>query len=208
MATHVVGKADLLTAANASFATLGPLAEADWTVKAGEIDLTCRDTVDHIIGALVNYSSNLAMRSTHPLPRVRSANTQASIADLTTSVVTAATILAELVDAAPANARGFHPLGSPDPAGYAAMGCNEILVHTADIAMGLGVPFDPPNDLCARITTRLFPWAPSDLPGWEIELWCNGRIALPGHPRLEPDWSVQCAPLSEWDGKIKKRSLT
>ena len=208
MPEHIVGKEQLLAAAKSSIGTLLPAADADWTRKAGDVDLTCRETLDHILGATVNYVSNLAMRSTERLPRLYAPNPQASIGDMVMSILTAATILGELVDAAPPGARGYHPLGNPDPSGFAAMGCNETLIHTADIAAGLGLQFRPPDELCQQIVARLFPWAPAGSPGWETQLWCNGRIALPGEPRLEPNWSLQCAPLAEWDGTIKKRSLT
>jgi hypothetical protein len=29
-------------------------------------------------------------------------------------------------------------------------------------------------------------------------------MVLPSHPRLEPDWAWQSAPLSEWDGTSRK----
>jgi uncharacterized protein (TIGR03083 family) len=205
---ETVGRAELLSSAQASVETLRRALDADWSQKAGDLDWTCRETLDHILGATVSYSSNLAMRSREPLPRLRSPNPQTPVADLVTSVLTATTILAELVAAAPPDARGFHPLGNPDPSGFAAMGCNEILIHTADICTGLGQPFAPPDDVCARVVARLFPWAPSGSPSWATQLWCNGRTGLPGHMRLGPDWSVQCAPLSEWDGTVKKRQLT
>src|SRR6266545_8408215 len=51
-----------------------------------------------------------------------------------------------------------------------------------------------------RVVARLFPWAPEHDDSWGRLLWCNGRIALPGHERLGPEWGWWCAPLEEWDG--------
>jgi hypothetical protein len=98
-------------------------------------------------------------------------------------------------------ARGDH--GQPtDAAGFAAMHCDELLVHGYDIALGLGVAFEPPPDLVRCVRDRLFPWTPAGDP-WTTLLWCNGRVALPDHERLT-DWWWHPAPLSTWDGTRRR----
>lgn len=60
----------------------------------------------------------------------------------------------------------------------------ETLVHTHDLALGLGLPpFEPPAARCARTVHRLFPDAPADAEPWPALLWATGRPALPGRPR-------------------------
>ena len=103
-----------------------------------------------------------------------------------------ATVLARVVDAA-ADARGWHPFGLADPAGFAAMACDELLVHTSDAARGLEPPFTPAAELSAATLRRLFPWAPADADPWPAPLWANGRIDLPGLERQTP-WRWHCAP--------------
>jgi hypothetical protein len=93
-----------------------------------------------------------------------------------------------------------------DAEGFVAMGCDEILVHTGDIADGLGITAAPPTDLCARVLARLFPWAPKGTDPWPTLLWANGRAPLGDRGRLDADWYWQCAPLSEWDGAVKRRT--
>jgi len=88
-----------------------------------------------------------------------------------------------------------------DPTGFAAMACDELLVHGRDIAEGWAQPFEPDRDLCARVLARLFPWAPRNTDPWDALRWANGRSALPDHPRLAPDWAWLSAPLTEWDGQ-------
>ena len=61
-----------------------------------------------------------------------------------------AAILADVVRAAPLGARGFHGAGMADGTGFLAMGCEEILMHTYDIAAALGVTFEAPEPLAAR----------------------------------------------------------
>ena len=57
-----------------------------------------------------------------------------------------------------------------------------------------------------RAIRRLFPWAPTDVDPWSALRWATGRLDLPGHGRLGPDWAWQAAPLSEWDGTLKTRA--
>lgn len=87
-----------------------------------------------------------------------------------------------------------------DASGFAALACDELLVHTSDIAAGLGVSFDPPREVCARVLGRLFPWAPRDQDPWEALRWANGHAPLGERPRLAPEWVAHPAPLQEWDG--------
>jgi hypothetical protein len=104
-------------------------------------------------------------------------------AELVRTIDTFATVLARVTDAS----------------GFAAMACDEFLVHTDDVARGLEVPFAPPRALARATLERLFPWAPADADPWAALLWANGRIDLPGQQR-QVDWRWHCAPLEEWDG--------
>jgi hypothetical protein len=85
--------------------------------------------------------------------------------DLIRTVGAFATVLARVVDASPPGARGWHSMGQADASGFAAMACDELLVHTDDAARGLGVPFTPPHRLVRATLARLFPWAPTPLAG-------------------------------------------
>jgi hypothetical protein len=118
----------------------------------------------------------------------------------------AAAIVAEVARAAPPGTRAFHPAGMADVSGWLALACEEILLHTDDIARGLGLHFRPPDDLSTRVRARIFPWAPSDVDPWAALRWAAGRAALPTRERLGPDWGWHPAPLAEWDGTMKKRS--
>ena len=195
---------DLLTAATVARAALEPALDRDWNVRAGDLEWSCRQTLDHVLEALIFYAGMLATRS--PVLRETGGITTAGIPlpDALTMVETMAAILSEVVRAAPPAARAFHWNGMADASGVVAMGCEEILVHAADMAQGLGVPLSPPPDLAARVRARLFPWAPAVVDPWDALRWAAGRTALPAYPRLGTDWGWQCAPLAEWDGAIVK----
>jgi hypothetical protein len=75
-----------------------------------------------------------------------------------------------------------------DKFGFAAMGCLEVLVHTGDVAVGLGTVFDPPREVCQRVVEHLFVGAPRDEGPWRVLWWATGRGGLPGRERLAADW--------------------
>lgn len=197
---------DLLAAAAVCRGALSPALGHDWEVRARDMDWTCRRTLDHVADVLVLYAAHLATRATARRPPLRNGDPNAAPAALLLSVESGAATLAEVIRAAPPGTRAFHPAGMADATGFVAMGCEEILAHTWDIAEGLGVDFVPPPDLAARVVARLFPWAPADVPPWDALLWAAGRITLPDHERLGTDWFWHCAPLAEWDGTPRTRT--
>ena len=197
---------DVIAAAGVCREALAAGVEADWSVPAGDLTWDCRRTLDHIADALAFYAAHLATRATQRLPAVRSGDPTRSPAELLTIVGATAAILAEVARGAPADARGYHGAGMADAEGFVAMGCEEILIHTDDIARGLGLALRPPAGLTERVLRRLFPWAPMDGDAWAALRWASGRTALPDRARLGPDWYWHCAPLAEWDGSVRKRS--
>jgi uncharacterized protein (TIGR03083 family) len=191
---------DLRAAVAAAADAMAPHSDADWSVPAPDLEWSCRETLDHAVVGILWYAGNLATLAKRRPGIVRDSDPNASVGDLIEALVLSGHILARVAEATPPGGRAYHRMGSPDATGFVAMGCDETLVHTADICAGLGVRFDPPADVCARVVARLFPWAPEHDDAWERLLWCNGRIALPGHQRLGPDWGWWSAPLNEWDG--------
>lgn len=201
---------DLLLAARLCRETLSPAAasgrEQDWERLAGDLEWSCRRTLDHIVDALAMYALHLATRAPERRPTIRNGDPTAGPADLLAIVEGMAAVLAVIANAAPPSARGFHGAGMADAEGFLAMGCEEIVIHTDDIAHGLGLPFQPPVELARRIQLRIFPWAPTDADPWSAVRWASGRAALPDRPRLGPDWYWHCAPLAEWDGTVRRRT--
>jgi len=203
---YTVGPKDVRIAAMACRGALSDLVDLDWSTRAGELDWSCRQTLEHIPMTNLFYASQLALTAEARLPRASGGGDQLSIAELVLSVEVNAAILEHVVRAAPESARAFHPAGMADRSGFAAMGCDEILIHTADIAVGFEIDFKPPEDLCGRVLARLFPWAPTGAGHWESLLWANGRIPLAGSGPQDTNWRWHCAPLSEWDGQIPQRT--
>ena len=206
MSDATVTQDDLAAAADFCVRTLNPALDRDWSVPAGDLEWDCRRTLDHLVDALLFYSALLATRSTERIRSPRSGDPDATIEQLLTAVPTAAAILNEITKAAPPGTRAFHPAGMADVSGWLAMACTEVLVHTYDIASGLDIDLDPPAAIASRVVARIFPWAPTDAEPWATLLWCAGRTPLGDQPRLDPDWYWHPAPLSEWDGTVKRRT--
>ena len=203
---ETVGPEDVRAAAAVCREALSGVVDQDWSRRAGGLDWSCRQTLEHIPGTQINYASQLALAAKERLPRARGGEDQLTVADLLLSVEVNAAFLEHVLRAAPASARAFHAAGMADPSGFAAMGCDEVLIHTSDIAAGFEIDFKPPEDLCGRVLARLFPWAPTDVGHWDALLWANGRKALPGMGRQDENWRWHCAPLSEWDGQVARRT--
>lgn len=178
--------------------TLGQGLASAWGNQAGGLEWTCWETAERLCG-LVSYAAQLAPRASlldATLPLSRQArrpggpasavhvNPDAGAAGLLLVLEAAGALLAAIVPTKSPQMRAYHAYGVSDPAGFAAMGITETLVHTYDMAQGLALPWTPPAGICARILTRLFPSTPAHADPWPALLWATGRGDLPGHPRL------------------------
>ena len=167
MANTELAPEDLMIAANVCQETLRPALDRDWSVKAGDLEWDCRRTLDHVVDTLFLYAAYLASRGSERFSPPRNGDPTASPGHLLAAVAAAAAVLTEVVRATPPVTRAFHPAGMADVSGWIGMGCEEILLHTDDIARGLEVSYRPPDDLSARVLARLFPWAPTDIDPWD-----------------------------------------
>jgi len=197
--------ADLRSGAAICRRTLGPVADQDWSVPAHGLDWDCRTTLDHVCDCLAFYAHDLGARVQTIEGAARDGFADAGAAELIRTVETVSEVLCLVADGSPPEVRAFHPFGMADAEGFLAMGAAEILLHTWDIKMGLGVPLAPPDvaeDVAAKIVARLFPWAPTDVPSMDALLACAGRGRVAGFDSVGPRWAWHAAPLPEWDGTI------
>ena len=204
-ATESLQPDDARVAARWSYELLEPMSGADWTRRAGDLDWDCRHTLEHLVYALDHYSLFLATPSPENPPRARNSYPDLSNGELLVIMQRRAAVLAAVATAAAPTARGFHNWGQPDPSGYIAMACVEILLHTDDIGRGWGQTWQPPDALCRRALGRLFPWAPTAVDPWSALRWATGRQTLPGYADTPADWAWHASPLAEWDGTTRTR---
>jgi len=193
---------ELIRVADLCLAALEPVAGSDWTARAGRLEWSCRQTLEHLCS--LAYTSQLATRAQSFRPMALQVSQAAPIDQLLWTMHVGAVVLAEVARAAPPAARAFHPAGMADASGWVAMGMDEWLIHTGDIAAGLAVSFEPEPDVARPVLDRLFPWWPQQADPWVALLWANGRASLPGHVDPGAEWQWHCAPLEDWDGTIPR----
>lgn len=181
-------------------------AERDWQRQIPEMEWSVAQAVAHVAEGLLWLASDVAAGEylaggqealdTMDL-RVRP---ETKPSGLVATLGSFAIVLARVIDHAPPTMRGWHPWGGqPDACGFAAIACDEMLIHTHDAAQGLALPFAPSAELARLTVQRLFPWAPADTDPWHTLLWANDRADLPGQER-QTGWRWHCAPLAEWNG--------
>jgi RimJ/RimL family protein N-acetyltransferase len=169
-------------------AALRPVVERDWTaVKAAGMDWTVHETAFHLGDCLVAYAANLAGGAQDDwVPFDITLDDGIDNTGLLHVIETAGALLAAAIRTASRDARAFHPypFRSANREGFAAMGVAEVLLHTYDMAGGLGVAYEPPSALPESVLTTIFPHVQPGPDHWRTLLWATGRGELPGRARL------------------------
>ncbi|WP_395571780.1 hypothetical protein [Streptomyces sp. BK79] len=202
---------DLDLAVRLAVALLREAPAAAWDTRAGTLEWTCWETVEHLGDDLFAYAAQLGPEAP-PLnaevpfvwesrrpggpANVIHADRAAGPSGLLRVLESCGGLLAAMVRTRHPDTRAHHVFGLSDPEGFAAMGVVETLVHTHDLAQGMALAWEPPADLCARVLARLFPDAPSSSDPWPTLLWATGRAELPGRPR-RTTWRWDGRPRSE-----------
>ncbi|MFH9228259.1 maleylpyruvate isomerase N-terminal domain-containing protein [Streptomyces lydicus] len=201
---------DLDRAVQLSVAVLRQAPPDAWQGAAGSLEWDCWETVEHLSDDLFAYAAQLGPRKPPldglvpfvwesrrpggPANAVH-ADRAAGPAGLLQVLEASGALLVAMVRTTPPEVRAHHVFGVSDAAGFAAMGLVETLVHTHDLAEGLGLAWEPPAELCTRVLGRLFPDVPLDADPWLTLLWATGRAALPGRPR-RTSW--------RWDATVRR----
>ena len=170
---------------------LTPHDSRDWRCPAGSLDWDCWTTAAHVAHDLLAYAGQVtAQPNSAYLPFDLVINADAPPRDVLQVVIACGRLLSSAVAAASPDARSWH-WGATDPGGFAALGVNEILIHTYDIAQGLGINWLPPEPVCSAVLARLFPDAPEGDPVQTL-LWSTGRAELKDRPRVT-SWVLKAA---------------
>ncbi|WP_112261778.1 maleylpyruvate isomerase N-terminal domain-containing protein [Lentzea terrae] len=180
---------DLLdAAADDCVRILSTLPEDGFSRRANGLEWSCRATLDHVVEGLLGYTALLTTRAEHRWTSLLGTlRPGLPLEHCLEGVKTTATLLSRAVAASP-DARAWHPWGTSDAAGFAAMGITELTMHTHDITQAFGVEWRP--ERCAPVVERLFPDAPQHPDPVALLLWCTGRGELPGvRRRVQWQWS-------------------
>ena len=165
---EVVGEVD---------AVLAAVPPDGWRRPAAHVDWTCWRTAEHVAGVLARYAGQVVGRPRdHCVAFGLDTGQVRSAAELREVVRIAGGLLAAAVRVADPDAVGWHPPGMLRPAGFAAVGSAEALIHTYDIAAALGLPWIPAEELTRLILDAVFP-AAGPGPTAELLLHQTGRAA-------------------------------
>ncbi|MER0444935.1 hypothetical protein ABR738_10205 [Streptomyces sp. Edi4] len=205
-----VTAADVEHAVRLSVTALRAGLQADWSAKAGTLEWDCWETVEHLSDDLFAYAAQLgpaqppldgdvpflweARRPGGPRNSVH-ADRAAGPAGLLQTLEACGALLTAMVRTTSPDVRAHHCFGVSDPEGFGAMGIVETLLHTHDVARGLGLAWTPPAGLCDRALARLFRDVPADPDRWRVLLWATGRADLPERPR-PTTWRWYAEPLT------------
>lgn len=173
---------------------------ADWDRPAGGLDWSCWETAEHLADDLFAYAAQLGPRSPSAadadvpfVSRLEAPGKPESVVfaqrgsgpDGLVQVLEACGALhVAMVRTAGPEVRAFHGYGTTDPEGSAAMGLVELFVHADDLARGLGLDWQAPAEVCARVLARLFRDVPVGTDPWATLRWATGRGDLPGRERV------------------------
>jgi hypothetical protein len=189
--------ANVPAAADACDAALTCYADRDWhQVCAGDLDWSCQQTTLHMVDCLYFYTMQVVYGQVDDyLCTELAVDDSGSPGRLLAALSAHADLLHRIARSADPDQRAHHSYGVSDPAGFAAMGVVETLIHTFDVVRGLNPadPWRPPAALAAPVIARLFPHAPSGDPA-DVLLYCCGRAALGELPR-QTEW--------QWDGTVR-----
>ncbi|MFJ8538807.1 GNAT family N-acetyltransferase [Streptomyces sp. NPDC093591] len=172
-------------------ALLRTVTDRDWEgANAGRLEWTCHQTAFHIAEDLIAYAAQLAGRAQDDyVPFEITLDDGTDNHGLIHVIETTGALFVATIRTTPPEVRAFHPypFRSANREGFAAMGVAEVLLHTHDIAEGLGLAYEPPAELPEFVLTRLFPHVQPGPDHWRTLLWATGRGDLPGR-----------APVTEW----------
>jgi len=207
---HAVTAHDLERCVDEAAAVLLSIAGQDWHVPAKGVRWSCWESIEHVADNFFSYALQLGPK---PPPRdgyvkvvvrpQRKGGPASTVfaeasnnSDLIPVFSGCGALLVAMIRQAPADIRAYHPYGLSDPAGFAAMGIVETVVHLHDVTQALDLDWFPPEYLCRRVLFRLFPELDEKNDPWQTLLWATGRESVSGHTRRKK-WRWDARPAAD-----------
>ncbi len=176
-------------------AALTPGITADWSVPAGDLDWNVDRTIAHMTGAPAKYAFYLSSRSARYVAVRVWPEADATRQERLEAIEASAAALAGVAATAPRDAVGFHISGMRSAEQFLAMACEELLVHTYDVTLGLGLPYEPPEELCRLVIEDTYPGRELRRPVWPYLVWLSGRPHPAATEWGEPPKPVEYSPI-------------
>jgi hypothetical protein len=111
---------DVVAAAATVEAALRPVADRDWSVRAGPLDWDVERTITHMIGATAKYTLYLASRCEHFIGLSVTRWPDATNQEFIDSIMPVAAGLAAVAAVTPPGVRAYHTTGPSSATGYSA----------------------------------------------------------------------------------------
>ena len=170
---------------------LAELPDDAWDKPALELDWSCRETVAHVMDDFAFYALQLSGRNPPrdgyvallDPPPWRPGGPQILFwpdpatgpAGIVSCFDAAAGLLYAVTSTTTHTHRGYHPAGTSDASGFAAMGIAEAVLHGFDILAVHGVGYRPDEAVLRRVLNRIFPAARRTDDPWQDLLHASGR---------------------------------
>jgi len=139
-------------------------AAADWERPAGTLEWTCTETADHTVDTVFAPAFFLASGCTTAYPDmgVYTLGEGAGAAQFVQALAVATRILGAVVDDADPDERAiiwqWPEITLAPPRDFLPRAGLELILHAHDVCVGLGTPFEPPDDLCRRLRQHTLDW--------------------------------------------------
>ncbi|MGH9261254.1 MAG: hypothetical protein ACRD08_15410, partial [Acidimicrobiales bacterium] len=172
--------------------------DRDWSVRAGTLEWSCTKTADHTVDAVLAVAFFLASRRQDGYPDwgwgELTMGPDARPDHLADALETVGRVLSAVIAAAEPGSRAViwrNPrVETRGPADFAPRGALEMILHAHDVCTGLGLPFEPPTDLCSRLREHTRTWPHWGAPGWSElavtgDAW-SGLLRASGRSRRHP----------------------
>jgi hypothetical protein len=149
--------------------------DRDWSAPAGTLEWSCTRTADHAVDCVFGAAFVLASRRTDAYPEVGADMTLGAAATpeglveslaVATRLLVGAVVEADDDDRAILFRRPEPVIGAP--VDFLPRGGTELAFHGHDVAVGLGVAFEPPVDVARRLREHILDWPlwTHGGPGW------------------------------------------
>ncbi len=167
------------------------LPDDSWDRTATDLEWTCRETAAHLLDDQLGYA--LQVSGAHgtgegyaPLAEAPYGRPEGPAfwlwpepaggsAAIATSLDAVSGVFAAVVETCPPDRIGWHPWGSTDATGFAAMGLAETTLHAWDVLRTVGEDWAPDAAVAGRVLDRIFPGAERTADPWHDLLATTGR---------------------------------
>lgn len=147
----------------------------DWSRRAGTLEWTVETTIAHMAAGMAKHLIYLMSRS----PRFIAVATRgwpgATQEEMLDAILGCASAMANAARQSPPGVVAYHASGMRDAGDFLAMDVVDLLVHAEDVAQGLDLEYNPPDDLCEVALDAGHPEYAGRRPAWPTLLWVWGR---------------------------------